>query len=1220
MAISEAILLSSENKLYGRSQHVAAMLEALDRINRGAGEIILLPGLSGTGKTTLAETLRKPVVAGNGYFLVGKFNQYDRNIPFVAWQQALAQFCDLLLRDDEVQRSQMVADILEAVGSNGQLLLDLVPEFARLIGPQPPLAVISPQEAQHRFAGLVRNVLQAICRPEHPLVLFLDDWQWADAASVRLLDHLQIGSSLRYLLVLAAYRKDEIEFNPSWQEMLQDLQSQSVPITTVGVENLSMEDLRRLVAASVSASPEALDALTVRIHDRTSGNPFFSHALLKLLGEYEFQLQTSSGQERTAAILQHLPDDVVEIYSRRIATLDPITQEVLSLAACLGHRFSLHELAIISNLRLADCEQLLLHFAQDLIVPLTETPDAAGKRPHGKSFFRFAHDRVQQAAYARIAPNDLPGVRLTLARRLIAQLSPDQFSDRVCEIAAHFNAGMELITAIEERLQGVALNVAAARKARSATAFRDALQYHRAASRLLDSQEIQERLWRDLHELGMAICTEQAETEFLEGDIEEAARCIRRAVANALTPLEKAEALSNLVIQYTLRANYAQAIATGREALAALGVILPESDFDTARDVEIAEIKRLVAGRSLDDLLSLPEATDATMRTVAKVLITMGPPCYRSHQQLWSVVVPKVVQLTLQYGHIPQIGYSHTAFAGLLAWVSDDFETGKLFSELANKLMESNLASPSDKSVYHLMVGSSVRHWFNHMALSSQEYDAAFAIGSESGNLQYAAYAFGHNMYCRFFQGAPLETLVRETNSSLAFSRTRRNQWAIDLLEGGLRIFASLTDPVLVTSEGPGAEQAYLHNVVLHQNLQVACIYRVLKVHELILLGDYARARTWSDSAEATISTVGTQGLLPWAEHVFCRLLLLTINSGTATPSAVSDASRGEVAALLKQVQVWSEHNPTNFRHKHLLARAEIERHGNHPWESVSLYDAAIDAALEGGFLQWAAFANERLADFWRSRGSIELAQTYWQQAYLLFDEWGATTKLEAMESAYEKRLEQTTFAPSVDPSGRNQPSATLRSLVSHRFIQQMRQQARMMARARAQSDTAKTAEELAHAAQFLRVNLVERRLEAAKLQQQRDSERVLNDELERRVLERTAELSRAEARFRAVMESAPVAMVMIDREGRIVLLNSELEKLFGYQRDELVGKTVETLVPYRFRLAHTDLRTGFFEHPEARRMGEGRELFGLRKDASEFPVEIGLRPLQADDEPYVLA
>ena len=337
--------------------------------------------------------------------------------------------------------------------------------------------------------------------------------------------------------------------------------------------------------------------------------------------------------------------------------------------------------------------------------------------------------------------------------------------------------------------------------------------------------------------------------------------------------------------------------------------------------------------------------TDPRWCAVSKILIAMGPPCYRSDQSLWSVIVPKVVNLTMRHGNIPQVGYSHTAIAGLLMWVGGDVSTALGFSDLAARLMSTRFTSSSDRTVFHLMAGSSACHWFGHCKHSSENYENAYEIGSNAGNLQYAAYAFGHNMYCQFFQGANLAALGQEIRKCLAFSRSRRNQWAVDLLEAGTRIVEQISKADKHACVNCDSELDFIQRVKSNQNQQVLCIYNVMRSFNSLVMEDFESALKYSDEADVNIFMVGTQGLLPWPEHVAIRSIIRAamydqIDVGTR------HRWREDLERSLLQLTIWSEHAPENFEYKRLLILAELSRIDGKFLEAGCLYDEAI-AAIE---------------------------------------------------------------------------------------------------------------------------------------------------------------------------------------------------------------------------------------------------------------------------------
>lgn len=1140
---NEPILrIAKPRRLYGREAAEASLMASFDRISHGQGEVVLVPGHSGVGKTALVREIRRPVRKRNGFFLQGKFNQYQQNIPYFAIRQALAELARELRSEDKTLRQQWVSKLQQAVGVLGQLLVDLAPEFDALLGPQPPVAEIGALEARHRFAGVIRNLFDAVCGPEHPVVLFIDDWQWADTASFELLKELQIGNTLRYLLVIAPYRDNEVDHAHPLVAIVEELRHQTVPINIIEVKNLEAKDVRVWLKEMLQPKIDHPDALAEFIHSKTGGNPFFTQASLEFLYDFgllqfdhlidcwRWKMATEEGFE--------LSDNVEELFRLRLCRLEPRSQNLLAQAACLGNRFDLDSLAVISKSPADACKSILLNIPE-MIAPISHghsSNDAASQ------WFMFVHDRVQQAAYGTISAKDLPSVRLKIGKLLLSRLSPEHLAERLFEVADHLNMGQLLIEDSNEQVRAVELNIAAARKARAATAYRAALQFHRAAGRFLENPRFADHLWNHHHPLALSLFQEWAESEFLEGNQTEAENYIQQAVTHGRTAIEKAEALNILIVQNTLKARYPEAIAAGRQALAALGIILPEDGYEAARQAEIDQVRRGLKGRTVASLLALPIMSHPEMRVAAKILITMGPPCYRSHQRLWGVIVPKVVNLTLHYGNIPQVGYSHPAFAGLLCWVADDFDLAKEFGKLATRLMTDVFHSPSDRSVYALMIGSSVRHWFEPLKRGSEDYQEACEIGLQSGNLQYTAYAFGHNMYCRFYQGLALNDLIHESQRSLAFSRTRLNQWAIDLLEGGLRVFSSLA----CNESDPLPETEYLQGVERHHNIQVNCIYKILKTFHHLVLGRYHEALELSDQVEPILYTVGMQGLLPWPEHVIARLLILTALAQDANEKRV------EIEQLLAKLRLWADQCPENFEPLYLLAQAELARLELKTTEAVELYEQAIAKTQSSGCIQWEGLSNEKAARFWQMHGNGRLALMYWQQAYRCFEVWGSKAKLQAIEAEYIQWLSADLPQPE-DPS--DWVAKQAHDALLEKQIQLLRSQAIRAAESRKWSELEKQAEELAIATENLRSEVAKRKSVEEEL-------RLHREQLEDRVKERTAELEKSlmerkqaeeallvsEKRLKFSIESGEIGIWELDLVGHTAWRSLRHDRIFGYE------------------------------------------------------------------------
>ncbi|MCG8614830.1 MAG: AAA family ATPase [Desulfobacterales bacterium] len=1003
--------------LIGRDASKTAMLEVFRETCRGNTGTLLVPGHSGMGKTSLVEWLAEPVRTRNGLFVQGKFDQYHQNLPYYAVRKALVRLWDQIGTFNRMTREKIHDDIREALGDLGYLLVALIPDIRGLFPDSSEVkdTDIGFAEARHRFASVIRTFLKVVSLPEHPVVMFLDDWQWADAASLALIKGIHTDTSLKYFLLVASFRDEEVGIHHPLYTLLSELNREAAPPVVVRVGPLGRADVEDYVERALAAPVVEKNRFIDLVYTQTRGNPFHIRAFIAFLHEKEqLVFDTSAATWRWDAG-NDLPVDIVDLFVRRLKRFSPESRELISLAACLGNQFDGPSLQAIGDCDSDDCRDLMGPFRDaGLVIPLDSSVAS------DNATCRFFHDRVQQAAFQLIGPERVPVIRLKIGRLLLSRLDSDAIGDRLFEILGHLNAGADLIHDSTEQMTMVRLNMAASEKARGATAFQAMLEFNRAAFDLAGKAAGGIKgFWETSYRDALTLCRDLAESEFIEGDKTRAESLIQDSLAYTRTAGERAESLNILIVHYTLQARYAEAISAGRQALDEFGIFLPDGDWEQYRDKEVLQIRQKLEGTGVAAIFDRPVMTDTDMLTVARLLITLGPPCYRTHQALWSVIVPKVVNLTLDHGLVPQIGYSYTALGGLLGWMEDDYDTARQFGELAERIMAADkFSSPSDQSVFYLMVGSSTRHWFHHLKSASRDYMRAYDIGVQTGNLQYAAYAFGHNMYCRFFQAVPLPELIRETEQSLIFSRSRLNQWAVDLCEGGIRVFEELSgesfgqlpDHDRADNDGMDSDREYLARVDGHKNIQVRCIFCILKSFYHLVMNDMSSARTWSDKAESLIFTVGTQGLLPWPEHVFIRFLILAevLHPGgdrDGTDETERRRRLSELKRMLARMRVWADHSPENYGHKVNLAEAELAGIEGRYDIAARAYDKAVDAADKSGFFHWGAIAAERAFRFWEMLDVGSLAQVYRQEAYDRYHVWGAGRKQSAMKAEFESHL-----------------------------------------------------------------------------------------------------------------------------------------------------------------------------------------------------------------------
>jgi predicted ATPase/signal transduction histidine kinase len=994
--------LQFPSRLYGRAREVSQMVELLEHVSRGGTALLAMMGYSGIGKTALVRELYKPLTGYRGLFISGKFDQLRKNVPYTAVRTALKELIRQILTTDEGRLEHWRQRLGQALAGRGQVLLEVVPELERLVGPQPPVPPLGPSDAQARFNQVFQAFIRVFCAAEHPLVFFLDDLQWADHASLQLLELMLTDPEFHHLLVIGACRDNEVDDAHPFILLLRRLEKARAPLHLMVLRPLELGALTEFLADTFKSDHATLQPLAELLRRKTEGNPFFVQHFLQMthhekLLSFDYAAHRWTWQlDRIGA--QSITDNVVELMVRRLRQLPDSAQHALRLAACLGNRFELDTLAITYEKPPADTfGDLLPALEAGFVLPMSSLEAMEdGARPAALLVrrLRFVHDRVQQAAHTLIPPSERASLHLRIGRLLLSHLSPAHQAERLFEIADHLNQGSAFIRGPAEVLELVRLNLEAGKRAEAATAYKAAAGYLEAAATHVD-----EALWREHYALALELSQQRARVANLSGDLEKAEHVVHSAVEHARGAADKAELYAILLVQYTLRTRYAEAIRVGRSALGLLGITLPEDteDLEAARDAAMAEADRALQGRPISALADLPLVAEREQRIAMRVLSALGPPCYRSHPRLWAVVVATAARLYLRSGNVPQASYTYPAYGGLMASVRHDYTATRELGEVALRLSE-RFNEPSERSVCLLMVGSSVRHWSAPLRASTADYLAGYEVGVGSGNLQYAAYCLGHNLYCRFFQGATADEWRDEISTARTFAREKQNQWAIDLADGCWLLARTLAGQGPSAGEplSPGLEEREYIERLEKRNLQPLCIYYIMKARLMLLFGDVAAAAELCEKAEPLLVRVATQGLLPWPEHRFTQCMVYAALMGQAS-AAEQARMQAELDAHLQLLQKWAAHCPANFQHKALLVQAEVARLRAETSEALACYVRAIEAARSEEFLQHVALASDLAARLLLRQGREKLAVGHLYEAKHAYARWGAMPRLEPL-------------------------------------------------------------------------------------------------------------------------------------------------------------------------------------------------------------------------------
>jgi predicted ATPase/signal transduction histidine kinase/tRNA A-37 threonylcarbamoyl transferase component Bud32 len=1030
-------------KLYGRETEVETLLAAFERvaaggIGRGGDEhtqlpvpspqskieLMLVAGYSGIGKTALVAEIHKPITEKRGYFIAGKFDQFGRNIPYSAVVDAFAGLVRQLLTETEAQLNQWREKLLTAFGPNGQVIIDVIPEVELIVGKQLEVPELGPAESQNRFNLVFGHFIRAFCSKEHPLVIFLDDLQWADSATLKLIELMMTDNETQYLFLIGAYRDNEVNATHPLMMTLDGLRNAGATLSQIILAPLALEHMTHLICETLHSDANSVRPLAELVVEKTEGNPFFVNEFMKTLYQenlltfnfpqssltkevYRGGWQWDIAQIRTMGIT----DNVVELMIGKLKKLPESTQQILRLAACVGASFDLSTLSIIwEKSHLETFQDLTAALQSGLILSTSELDSQLLIQD-----YKFLHDRVQQAAYALIDNENKKAVHLKIGRLLLANTESEERARRIFELVDHLNAGRKLLTDEDEKIELAKLNLEAARKAKDATAYLAALKYLTVGIEGLIGD-----IWLTHYELVFAMHKELAEVEYLVGNFTQAEGLIYFTLERAKSVIEKADLYNLLIVQYTLTAKYKEGIEAGQKALQLLGIELPEADLEKALDIEIAEAKTNLGNKEIASLVNQPEMKIREKEVAVKLLNNMIAISYIYNQRLFYLISVKMVNLSLKYGNVPESSLGYACYGMLLGSVFGNYQSGYEFSVVALKLSEKFNSLVQKCKACEVLVGHTL-HWAKHIKGSRLISNNGYQAGLDSGEFQWSGYILIYKLFALLYQGENLAVILTESQNYLVFAKKTKNHLATDSMRGLFIEISKLADLA-----GIKPEKFYLHNEEIseyehledckrNKNFFSICLFYIIKSQVFYLCNEFDSARRIALEAEKLLNFI--LGQIPVVEHNFYLALSLTALY-PSTSELQQEQYWNKLETLSKQMKIWADNCPENFLHKYLLMQAEMARISGKAIEAVDLYDRAIESARENDFIQNEALANELAAKFWLSKGKQKLAKVYISEAHYGYQRWGAKRKVEDLEEKYPELLTRlTTVSCLIDSS-----------------------------------------------------------------------------------------------------------------------------------------------------------------------------------------------------------
>ncbi|KYG06246.1 hypothetical protein BE21_35950 [Sorangium cellulosum] len=1006
--------LELPQKLYGRDAEIGRLLATYERVAGGDVGLMLVSGYSGIGKSSVVHEIQKPVARHRGYFVTGKFDQFQRNLPYSAPIHAFRELvrCILSESDDRIRRWR--ERLLAELGPSAHVIIDVIPEVALITGELPPAPELPPAESQNRFNLVFRRFISAFARAEHPLVVFLDDLQWADLSSLKLVELLASDAEMGHLLLIGSYRDNEVDAAHPLRGTLSELERRGVVPSEIHLGPLSHPSMRALLTDALGEVDD-VDELVTLLLRKTDGNPFFATEFLKALHDDGLlALDPRAGRFRWDAAEIERRDyasNVVDLMASKLRRLPAATQAALRLAACIGSRFQTRTLRTIHgesreatarSLQPAVQEGLLTAFGEP--EPESEPepePEPEGEGALAPSEYVFAHDRVQQAAYALISEGERRRIHLEIGRLLLENTSEQEIEEAIFAVAGQLNRGAELITEREERVRVARLDLRAGVRAMESAAYEEALRFLRAGVELLP-----DGAWEMAYDLASALYRELATCEYLCSHFAQAEQLFDVILTSLRTDHERAAIFSRRIVLYETLGRFTDAIVVGRRALSHLGAPLPETSEElreaTAREID--EYRQAIAGREIVDLVDLPPMADPIARATLDTLMELCTSAFFTDPDLLALIIARAVRLSLSHGNAAVSSYAYVWFGSMLGPLYGDHRAGYAFGVLALRLNE-RLGHVKLNCKLEFMFGCYINHWSRHARTDVPHLRRAYEHSLQTGDVTYGGYSLVVLSRTLLANGEPLEGILDEIDRSMTFLLRTESRALIEV--------QTLTRHVVLCLMGRTSARASLSTVEFDDAACLRrmermrfgvgmCVYWLYRMQMAFVYRRHREAVEMGDRCEPLLSFIF--GFIHIPDHYFYHSLAV-IGLAAAAGEAERPTLRARAAAGVERMRAWAEGCPENFRPRLALMEAEIARLDGRWEDAARSYRDAIAAARDADFRHVEAIACELAGEFFLGSGFDDVGRMYLMRARSSYEGWGAKGKVDELDERHPEVL-----------------------------------------------------------------------------------------------------------------------------------------------------------------------------------------------------------------------
>jgi len=986
-------------KLYGRDTELVELRQAFERAAEGRARILLVAGYSGIGKTSLVREVHRSLVGRGANFVEGKFDQFDRGRPYASVLQAFRDLIRLILTEDSETIAAWNERILTAAGDNGRVLTDVIPELTHVIGEQPELATLTPAEARNRFQLVVASFVRAMASADHPLVIFLDDLQWADLPSIDLITKLATDPTSRHVLLVGAYRDNEVGEDHPLTAALAEMRAEGAGVDAIELGPLSEDDVLELVSDTVAHAPGRV-RLAVLCQSKTNGNAFFLKRFLESLyedGLLKFDTELRQWSWDLATIQAHpMTDNVVDFMSAKIRALQPTARACLELAACIGDSFDLKTLAVALGVtRQVAQENLRPSLTAELIHPAQEAFWFVGAVDEDTTNFtcRFSHDRIRQAARALLDEQAATKARLCVGRYLLDNLEASELEQRLFEVVEHLNQGVDLLDDPAEKARLCQLNLTAARRASASAAFPPAYNLYCVAQKLLGDDP-----WANSYEQALATHVEGARAAYLSAEHDAMELLVQRAVANATTALDRVAALEVKLHALVGAQRFSEALELALPLLGELGVSLPNSPTPGEVEAAVGATLGALQAHDAEAIAALPFASDATVMAAQRIQSDIMSSAYLAVPALFPVLACNLVQTTLKHGVSKESPYGFSVFALLLNTINM-LEVAHPTGQMALAMLD-RVDEPSVRPKTIHIVACYVTAHVEPIRNATADERHAFRIGMDSGDLEYAAWALHVEVGNGFYAGVDLAELVDVARRNLSILKHHKQMPALNCtLQHGQAIanlMGKADNPARLV--GPDYDETS-HMAALLEIGFLGAAYIVCTIGTFVryLFRDIDAAIECADAGRAYADGAAGTYVPVWWHQYRALAVLAQPDAGPGTVESLQDS--------LEQIRIWAKSAPVNHEHRALMLDAEIARVEGRRLDAMALYDRAVASARAHRFTHEEALANELAGRFHFSYASRTIARAYLLEACYVYDRWGASAKVAQLEGEFAELL-----------------------------------------------------------------------------------------------------------------------------------------------------------------------------------------------------------------------